>query len=161
MLFYLCFCLQELQEAKKYGTKNKRQALQCLRRKKKLEEQLMHIDGILNRIQTQKDSLENASVNASVLSTLADSAKALKHAHNDMDVDKVHDLMEEITEQQELANEIAEAISNPMGMDNMDEDDLLAELEKLEEVSYLLILFLSSYKVIFFGLLKLCHFRRT
>ena len=31
------------------------------------------------------------------------------------DVDKVHDLMDDISEQQELSNEISEAISNPVG----------------------------------------------
>lgn len=31
------------------------------------------------------------------------------------DVDNVHDLMDDITEQQELANEISEAISKPVG----------------------------------------------
>ena len=42
--------------------------------------------------------------------------------------------MEDIAEQQEVANEIAEAISNPVGLQADDDDDLLAELEKLEEV---------------------------
>ena len=31
------------------------------------------------------------------------------------DVDKVHDLMDDVHEQQEIANEIGEAISNPVG----------------------------------------------
>ena len=31
------------------------------------------------------------------------------------DVDQVHDMMDEIAEQQEVANEIGEAISNPVG----------------------------------------------
>ena len=31
------------------------------------------------------------------------------------DVDQVHDLMDEVAEQQEIANEISEAISNPVG----------------------------------------------
>lgn len=43
--------------------------------------------------------------------------------------------MEDIAEQQEVANEIAEAISNPVGFrSDIDEDDLLKELEELEEV---------------------------
>ena len=32
-------------------------------------------------------------------------------------MDKVHDLMDEVAEQQEIANEIGEAISNPVGFD--------------------------------------------
>lgn len=48
---------------------------------------------------------------------------------------QVHDLMEDIAEQQEVANEIAEAISNPVGFgQDVDEDELLKELEELEQV---------------------------
>ena len=64
-------------------------------------------------------------------------AKAMKAAHKDMDVDQVHDLMEDIAEQQDVANEIAEAISNPVGFGNeIDESELLAELDQLEEVLF-------------------------
>lgn len=42
--------------------------------------------------------------------------------------------MDDIAEQQEVANEIAEAISNPVGFgQDVDEDELLAELEELEQ----------------------------
>lgn len=48
---------------------------------------------------------------------------------------QVHDLMDDIAEQQEVANEIAEAISHPVGYpgQEMDEDELMAELEELEQ----------------------------
>ena len=47
---------------------------------------------------------------------------------------QVHDLMDDIAEQQDLANEISAAISSPMGFGNdVDEDDLLAELEGMEQ----------------------------
>ncbi len=39
-------------------------------------------------------------------------------------VDQVHDLMDDIHEQQEIANEISEAISNPVGF-NTDVDEVL------------------------------------
>ena len=42
--------------------------------------------------------------------------------------------MDDIAEQQDLANEISSAISSPMGFGNdVDEDDLLAELEGMEQ----------------------------
>lgn len=43
--------------------------------------------------------------------------------------------MDDISEQQDVANEIAEAISNPVNYpgQDIDEDDLLAELEELEQ----------------------------
>lgn len=95
----------ELLTAKKHGTSNKRMALQALRRKKQCENQLQQLDGILNTLSHQKDSLENATMNAEVLGVLANSSRALKNTHN-MDIDKVHDLLEDIAEQQEVANEI-------------------------------------------------------
>lgn len=39
------------------------------------------------------------------------------------DVDKVHDLMDDVAEQQEVANEISEAISNPVGF-GQDQDEV-------------------------------------
>ena len=41
----------------------------------------------------------------------------------DRNVEKVHDLMDEVAEQQEVANEITEAISNPVGF-NQDVDEV-------------------------------------
>lgn len=125
---------QELTTAKKMGTKNKRAALAALKRKKRFEKQLQQIDGTLTTIEFQREALENASTNTEVLKVMGVAAKALKGAHNNLDVDKVHDLMDEVAEQQEIANEISDAISNPVGFgQDQDEDDLLAELEELEQ----------------------------
>ncbi|RXG52840.1 Charged multivesicular body protein 4b [Armadillidium vulgare] len=50
------------------------------------------------------------------------------------DVDKVHDMMDDIAEQQDVAREISEAISNPVAFgQDVDEDELMAELEELEQ----------------------------
>jgi len=126
---------QELMTAKKAGTKNKRVALNALKRKKRYEEQLNKIDGTLCTIEFQREALENASTNTEILKTMGFAAKALEGAHKEIgDIDKVQDLMDDIQEQQELANEISEAISNPIGFNqDVDEDDLLAELEGMEQ----------------------------
>ena len=80
-----------------------------------------------------------------------DAAKALKKANADLDVDKVHDMMDDIAEQQDVAKEISEAISNPVAFGQVkqrlfceslflkkkfsfqefDEDELEAELDAL------------------------------
>lgn len=125
---------QELSTAKKYGTKNKRAALMALKRKKRFEKQLEQIDGTLSTIEFQREALENANTNTEVLKNMGFAAKALKQAHQNMNVDDVHDLMDDIAEQQELANEISTAISNPTGFgQDVDDDELLAELEELEQ----------------------------
>ncbi|KAB5567721.1 hypothetical protein PHYPO_G00236130 [Pangasianodon hypophthalmus] len=124
----------ELLTAKKNGTKNKRAALQALKRKKRYEKQLAQIDGTLSTIEYQRDALENANTNTEVLKNMGLAAKAMKNAHQNMDIDKVDELMQDITEQQELAQEISDAISKPVGFgEEFDEDELLAELEELEQ----------------------------
>merc|ERR1719167_2183244 len=52
-----------------------------------------------------------------------------------MVVDKVHDMMDDIAEQQDVAKEISEAISNPVAFGGeFDEDELeVEEQEKLDE----------------------------
>ena len=63
-----------------------------------------------------------------------DAAKAMKKAHADMNVDEVHDMMDDIAEQQDVAKEISEAISSPVAFgQDFDEDELEAELNDLEE----------------------------
>ncbi|XP_055343759.1 charged multivesicular body protein 4b-like [Paramacrobiotus metropolitanus] len=125
---------QEISLAKKHGTKNKRAAIAALKRKKRYEKQLQQIDGTLSTIEFQREALENANTNTEVLKIMGVAAKALKSAHQNMDVDQVHDLMDEVAEQQEIANEISEAISHPVGFGNdVDEAELEAELEELEQ----------------------------
>ncbi|KAM5175737.1 charged multivesicular body protein 4a isoform 1-T1 [Callospermophilus lateralis] len=125
---------QELQTAKKHGTKNKRAALQALRRKKRLEQQLAQTDGTLSTLEFQREAIENATTNAEVLRTMEVAAQGMKKAYQDMDIDKVDELMADITEQQELAQQISDAISRPVGFgDDVDEDELLEELEELEQ----------------------------
>lgn len=123
---------QELATAKKHGTKNKRAALQALKRKKRYEEQLKQIDGTLSTIEFQREALENSHTNTEVLKNMGYAAKAMKKVHESLDVNNIEDLMLDIGEQQDIAREISEAISGPIG-EAYDEDELLAELEELEQ----------------------------
>lgn len=125
---------QEILTAKKNGKTNKRVAINALKRKKKFEKQLQQIDGTLSTIEFQREALENASTNTEVLKNMGFAAKALKNAHQQLDVDDVHDMMDDISEQTDIANEISEAISTSLGgQQDFDEDELNAELEELEQ----------------------------
>ncbi|TRY75413.1 hypothetical protein TCAL_00567 [Tigriopus californicus] len=119
--------------ARKHAKTNKRLALQALKKKKRYERQLQQIDGTLTTIESQREALEGANTNTAVLTTMGSAAKALKKAHADMDVDQVHDMMDDIAEQQDVAREISDAISNPVAFGHdFDEDELEAELNELE-----------------------------
>jgi len=124
----------ELMTIKTHGMKNKRLSLQALKRKKRLETQLAQIDGTLTTIEYQREALENANTNTEVLKIMGTAAKALKATHNNMDIDKVEDLMDEVREQQQIAEEISNVISNPIGFgQDVDEDELMKELEEMEQ----------------------------
>ncbi|KAM8911184.1 charged multivesicular body protein 4c [Lycaon pictus] len=125
---------RELTLAKKHGTRNPRAALQALKRKKRFEKQLAQIDGTLSTIEFQREALENSHTNTEVLRNMGFAAKAMKAVHENMDLNKIDDLMQEITEQQDIAQEISEAFSQRVGFgDDFDEDELMAELEELEQ----------------------------
>ncbi|KAI6210815.1 hypothetical protein M3Y96_00368100 [Aphelenchoides besseyi] len=123
---------QEKQEAKRHGTKNKRDGLRALRRMKGYQAELARNDGTLNTLQNQRNTLENASMNTQVLHIMSNASKAMKQAHNNLDVEDVYNLMDDINEQTEMAKEVAEAISKPFGFQAVDDEELLAELENLE-----------------------------
>ncbi|XP_004643157.1 charged multivesicular body protein 4c [Octodon degus] len=125
---------RELALAKRHGTQNRRAALQALKRKKRFEKQLTQIDGTLSTIEFQREALENLHTNTEVLRNMGLAAKTMKAIHENMDLNKIDDLMQDITEQQDIAQEISEAFSQRVGFgDSFDEDELLAELEELEQ----------------------------
>jgi len=124
----------EVAAAKKAGTKNKRVALQHLKRKKRYEKQLTDIDGTLSTVEFQLEALQNAQSNKQVLDSMKIGASALKKAHGNMSADEVHDMMDDISEQQEISQEINEALAGGMGAQfDVDEDELMEELEELEQ----------------------------
>ena len=59
-------------------------ALQALRRKKRLEQQLAQTDGTLSTLEFQREAIENATTNAEVLRTMELAAQGLKKAYQDM-----------------------------------------------------------------------------
>ena len=140
---FMLFKKQEYLESKiekekvslvKNASKNKSAALQSLRRKKRYEKQLQQIDNTLTTIEMQREALELATTNTTLLKTMQNAATALKKTHVSINVEEVNNIMDSIADQQELVNEIANAIGNPVGFDDdIDEDELELELEALEE----------------------------
>lgn len=124
----------ELDIMKKNGMRNKRVSMQALQRKKRIELQLAQIDGTLSTIAVQRETLENSTVNSEVFNAMGHASKAMKGAHKGMNIDDVEDVLEDVREQQELADELNQAVGRPMGYgQQMDDDELLAELEEMEQ----------------------------
>lgn len=126
--------VEEINIAKQQGTKNKRAAIQALRRKKKYEAELRSIDGRLINLENQREALEGVDANAAIIESMKFATDALKFAQKKMNVDQVNDIMDEVAEQHELSREISDAISNSFGMGNdVDMDELEKELEDLQQ----------------------------
>ncbi|CAO3699113.1 unnamed protein product [Rhizopus stolonifer] len=105
----------------------------ALKRKKAYESNIEKINGARMTIETQMMAIENANVNLETMGAMRAGADAMKNIHGSMDIDKVDSTMDDIRDQMDIANEISEAISRPVGADELDEDDLLNELEELEQ----------------------------
>jgi len=109
----------------------------ALKRKKMYEQQREHTRGARFNLETQMLAIENANVNMETLKAMKAGSSTMKTMHGELNVDRVDATMDDIREQMDLANEINAAISTPLGMDlGMDEDELDAELEQLEQSEF-------------------------
>lgn len=108
--------------------------MMALKRKKMYEQQRENIRGARFNLESQVLAIENANVNLETINAMKHGSAAMKNIHGELNIDKVDNTMDDIREQMDLANEIAAAISTPLGMDmGMDMDELDMELEQLEQ----------------------------
>lgn len=107
------------------------------------EGQVEKIMGSRMTIEQQVMAIENANVNLETMNAMRSGADAMKAIHGNLliislinfrNIDKVDETMDDIREQMDLANEISEAISQPVNFGvEFDEDELTLELEALEQ----------------------------
>ncbi|PSK40693.1 hypothetical protein C7M61_000341 [Candidozyma pseudohaemuli] len=119
--------------ARKHIATNKALAKNALKRKKGYETNLMKIENQIDSLETQLTAIEGANLNLETMKAMKQGALAMKQIHGEYDVDKVENTMDDIREQVELADEISEAISRPVGGEYVDEDELDEELAALQE----------------------------
>jgi len=88
----------------------------------------------LANIEEQRIALEGAELNGEILMNMKYAGDALEKANNGLSVDDVDDMMDDIQEAKDVADEINQAIARPLANSyDYDEDELLAELEELEQ----------------------------
>ena len=112
---------------------DKKGALFAMKRKKLYEQEIEKIDATKMTLEQQCINLESATQNKETFAALKTGTQAMKNIRKEMDIEKVDDMMDDIREEMEMAQEISNAIAQPVdiGMP-MDDDELLAELEELE-----------------------------
>merc|ERR1719480_220690 len=112
--------------------KQKKKALMELKKKKVLEQNLERIMGKKLNLETQIMTLEEAIMNAEVVSGMKVGANALQQQQQKVDIDEVDDLRDQMQEQQDMMHDINDVLAEPVV--DLDDDDLLAELNELEEL---------------------------
>lgn len=124
----------EVEKAKAYTkAKNKRAAIQCLKRKRLYEEQIGQLANFQLRIHDQMILLEGTKATTDTVDALRSGAAAMKAMQKATNIDDVDKTMDEINEQTENMKQIQEALATPIGAAaDFDEDELEAELEELE-----------------------------
>lgn len=124
----------EVEKAKEYTrAKNKKAAIQCLKRKRLYEQQVEQLGNFQLRIHDQMIMLEGAKATTETVDALRTGASAMKAMQKATNIDDVDKTMDEINEQTENMKQIQEALSAPIGSAaDFDEDELEAELEELE-----------------------------
>ncbi|XP_010540987.1 PREDICTED: vacuolar protein sorting-associated protein 32 homolog 2-like [Tarenaya hassleriana] len=124
----------EVEKAKEFTrAKNKRAAIQCLKRKRLYEQQVEQLGNFQLRIHDQMIMLEGAKATTETVDALRSGAAAMKAMQKATNIDDVDKTMDEINEQTENMKQIQDALSAPIGAAaDFDEDELEAELEELE-----------------------------
>jgi hypothetical protein len=127
----------ELVNAKKFNAAGKkREALQCLKKKKMYEQQLLTLGTSKINLENQKLTMESMKMNAEILDTQKMAAKSMQEQVKQMGgVDKVEELMDMVEDTQTDAREIQEAMGRQLELPGItaDDDELLAELDGLME----------------------------
>lgn len=103
-----------------------------MKRKKLFEAEIDKIQNVKMTLETQVISLESAAQNAETFKAMEAGSKTMKKIRTEVGIERVDDIMDEIKEEMEMANEINEAISQPVDPLMADEDELLEELNALE-----------------------------
>lgn len=124
----------EMEKAREFTRQKKKpQALQCLKKKKLLESQIMQLENMVMRVLEQRQMLESQRTTVEVVSTLHASAIAGKENMKAMKIENVDKVLDEINETNDQMKQLNDVFSQPTGLSaELDEDELLGELEELE-----------------------------
>lgn len=120
-------------EAKgKMAKGDKKGALFVMKRKKLYESEVDKIQNVKMTLETQVINLESAAQNAQTFQAMQAGTNTMKKIRTDVGIDDVDDVMDNIKEEMEMAQEINTAMGQPVDPILADEDELLAELNELE-----------------------------
>lgn len=105
-----------------------------MKKKKLYEAELAKIENVKMTLETQCIHLESASGTAQAFSAMSAGNKTMKKIHQTVGIDQVDDVMMDIQDEMQMADEIGSAIGQSLdpAMGMLDDDDLMKELEGLD-----------------------------
>jgi hypothetical protein len=120
-----------INEAKqKLNSGDKKGALLSLNQKKKIESEIEKNQGTQLLLENQLSTLECATINNEVITSLRIGNKAIKQINKDLTPEKIDDLMDDIQEETENYKAIQDAMSQPLH-EIYNDDELLEELDDI------------------------------
>lgn len=112
--------------------KNKKKALECMKRKKMYENQSTKFSQMRDNLEAQVITLQQAKFSAQAFNQYAMNTKAIKTELAGFDADKIDEIREENEEVTDQLNEMTDILAQP-GADTADPDELEDELNQLME----------------------------
>lgn len=113
-------------------SRNRRGALNCIRRKKLYEKRLAKLSDTRWQIEQILFATEDAHVTGAIVNHLRQAGVALREVKSTVNVKEVEKLMDNIKDDMDHTTDVNEALSSPLsGESGVTEDDLTDELEML------------------------------
>ena len=111
--------------------KDKRGAVFQLKRKKMLEKRLNECQGMQLNLEQQIFTLEKGNTNAQVATALQDVRDEMKRINKNMNVEDIEDIRDSLDEVKADQDDITNILSEPMGQDALEDDELEGEFNEL------------------------------
>lgn len=113
----------------------KRRALQAMKQKKSLEARAARTANATFNLEQIRDTKYMAQDNVAMASNLRAANAELRAAQQHINVDEIEDLQDDMQDILQDTNEVQEVLGRSYDVDNIDESELMAELDELEEDS--------------------------
>ena len=113
------------------GQAYKKQALMALKRRKMYEEQLLSATDQQFNLDQITFAMDSAKVNVETVAAMKAGAESMKKQVAEFDIDELEEMQDDLAELYDEMNEVTQTLSYAVGND-IDENELLAELEELE-----------------------------
>lgn len=114
---------------------NKRGALYDMKKRKMLQEEIEKLDNVKMTLELQAMQLETAALNTETVKIMQTGNSVMKRIRKATGLDKIDELMDDMRDEADTAQEISNAIATPLDPYMMDDAELLQELEELNGTS--------------------------